>query len=255
MTPGSNPQRRVVIVYCWELHNKIFNYEVLFISLHSGYSLEGLSMPSSISSKLWSSAQKEHPWATAVAPWEKRPVTPVDSWSASSRTNWYEEILVTLHFLACQWISLPLQPLLFTNQSTTTTLLILKPCPVGVGEYKTTVEAGGSFFNDSVSNYYWHHNGNTLWLALSTSFSFRRINFCIKYAQRNFWFSGNLCSQSLIKSFYRFPGIYTVIGCFMYPMPYHSLDLQLFLSPGSEKALTSNPYTMCHICSVSSHLV
>ena len=42
------------------------------------------------------SAQIEHPWTTAVAPWEKRPVAPVANWSTSSRTNSNKEILVTI---------------------------------------------------------------------------------------------------------------------------------------------------------------
>ena len=48
-----------------------------------------------VSFTLEPSAQTEHPWTTAVAPWEKRPVAPAANWSASSRTNWYKEILVT----------------------------------------------------------------------------------------------------------------------------------------------------------------
>ena len=40
------------------------------------------------------SAWIEHPWTTAVTPWEKRPVVPVANWSASSRTNSNKEILV-----------------------------------------------------------------------------------------------------------------------------------------------------------------
>ena len=55
-----------------------------------------VAMTKTVSSpKLWPSAQAEHPWTTAVAPWEKRPVAPVANWSASSKTNWYKEILKT----------------------------------------------------------------------------------------------------------------------------------------------------------------
>ena len=52
------------------------------------------------------SARIEHPWTTAVTPWEKRPVAPVANWSASSRTNSNKEILVTLNiwFLEAQEI-------------------------------------------------------------------------------------------------------------------------------------------------------
>ena len=32
------------------------------------------------------SAQTEHPWTTAVTPWEKRPVAPAANWSALSKT-------------------------------------------------------------------------------------------------------------------------------------------------------------------------
>ena len=48
-----------------------------------------------VSFTLGPSAPTEHPWTTAVTPWEKRPVAPAANWSASSRTNWYKEILVT----------------------------------------------------------------------------------------------------------------------------------------------------------------
>ena len=41
------------------------------------------------------SAWTEHPWTTAVTPWEKRPVAPAANWSVLRKTNWYKEILVT----------------------------------------------------------------------------------------------------------------------------------------------------------------
>ena len=49
-----------------------------------------------VSFTLEPSAWTEHPWTTAVTTWEKRPVAPAANWSASSRTNWYKEILVTI---------------------------------------------------------------------------------------------------------------------------------------------------------------
>ena len=48
-----------------------------------------------VSPKIGPSAWIEHPWTTAVTPWEKRPVAPVANWSVSSRTNSIKEILVT----------------------------------------------------------------------------------------------------------------------------------------------------------------
>ena len=96
MTAGSNPQWRVVCMYCWEGTIKYATMKSgVFLctldTLLEGYHVKTISSP-----KLWPSARIEHPWTTAVTPWEKRPVAPVANWSVSSRTNNLKEISVTV---------------------------------------------------------------------------------------------------------------------------------------------------------------
>ena len=54
------------------------------------------STRSVVSPKIGPSAWIEHPWITAVTPWDQRPVAPVANWRVSSRANSIKEILVTL---------------------------------------------------------------------------------------------------------------------------------------------------------------
>ena len=47
------------------------------------------------SPKIGPNAQIEHPWTSAVTPWEKRLVAPAANWSVLSRVDSLKEILVT----------------------------------------------------------------------------------------------------------------------------------------------------------------
>ena len=54
------------------------------------------STRSVVSPKIGPSARIEHPWTTAVTPWDQRPVAPVADRRVSSRTDSIKEILVTI---------------------------------------------------------------------------------------------------------------------------------------------------------------
>ena len=74
--------------------------------LSCGSTLEGTQFQSAVegaqparsvvSPKIGPSAWTEHPWTTAVTPWEKRPVAPVANWRVLSRISSIKEILVTI---------------------------------------------------------------------------------------------------------------------------------------------------------------
>ena len=69
-TPPSNWRGPSCII--WKVYNKVFKHEVWCISLRSVPLTGGVQLPKALLlPKLWSSARTEHPWTTAVAPWDK----------------------------------------------------------------------------------------------------------------------------------------------------------------------------------------
>ena len=106
----------------YQFLNKPYMKSCLFVSFH-GSTLEGTQSRVLHDWHRWNpadtplqckdspfgpSAQIEHPWTTAVAPWEEKPVAPAANWSASSRTNSNKEILVT-RLLHCFILSIEIR--------------------------------------------------------------------------------------------------------------------------------------------------